>query len=407
MEYDKYSDQLLAGQDTLPTRTILEILLGYSQHELSQAEEANRRDDPKWMAERIADAKRAEKTAGTNLGANKYPYKLSKDSLEGFDSFDFELKKAGKAYTILKNWIGIKFHSDQSETTLADSYATTGFFDWVNADDILGKLKAQVSGFIITDRAMEFIAYLASSTDIGSEPKKQKTATTAKVEKFAKGATDPFHTESVEDTPENAFIRDGDYWRITYEGEELPLIKHSDGMGYIAYLLEHPNKKVGALDLRDAIKGVPDKDIGNMKESVKSDYALDDESGKKQKKILQKDALGDHLIDGKGVRSLLEEIENLKGDLKVAEGKEERENIEEKIHTIKKVLDASTDNQGKGRLFVDESEKARQTITQAISTARKNISTHHPLLSEYLTKNIKSLTYKPEPNNPIEWVVSL
>ena len=159
--------------------------------------------------------------------------------------------------------------------------------------------------------------------------------------------------------------------------------------------------------MRDAIKGVPDKDIGNMKESVKSDYALDDESGKKQKKILQKDALGDHLIDGKGVRSLLEEIENLKGDLKVAEGKEERENIEEKIHTIKKVLDASTDNQGKGRLFVDESEKARQTITQAISTARKNISTHHPLLSEYLTKNIKSLTYKPEPNNPIEWVVSL
>ena len=43
MNYDKYSDELLAQQDALPTEAIFKILTGYSWHELSQAEESNNR----------------------------------------------------------------------------------------------------------------------------------------------------------------------------------------------------------------------------------------------------------------------------------------------------------------------------------------------------------------------------
>lgn len=195
----------------------------------------------------------------------------------------------------------------------------------------------------------------------------------------------------IKNAPENAFIRDGDYWHITYKGKKLPLIKHSDGIGYIAYLLERPNKKVDVLDLRDAIKGVPDKDTGNMTSSEAKEGSHDQ---------------GATLIDSKGVRTILEEIENLKGDLKVANGKEEQEDIEEEIQKAQKILDASTDNQGKGRLFVNEHERARQTITKGIALSRRKIAAYDEDLSEVLKQSLSGLIYKPDPDNPIHWTIT-
>ena len=86
--------------------------------------------------------------------------------------------------------------------------------------------------------------------------------------------------------------------------------------------------------------------------------------------------------------------------------KEEREDIKEKIQEIQKHLDASTNNRGRGRLFVDESEKARQTITQCISLARRKIVARNKDLGEFLKQSIKGLIYKPEPDNPIRWFIT-
>ncbi len=190
MEHDnKYSDQLLAGQDTLPTSTILEILLGYSQYELSQAEEASRRDDPKWIAQQIACTKRAKKTAGTNLGVKNYPQKPFKDKLEGFDSSNFKLKAAGKVFAILKKWMGIKFHNDQSGVNFSESYSTVVFFAWVIADDILGKLEAQVKGFKAPARAHEFIEYFSPNPI--TQRIESRIGPEARDEKPGKGTADP------------------------------------------------------------------------------------------------------------------------------------------------------------------------------------------------------------------------
>jgi hypothetical protein len=197
--------------------------------------------------------------------------------------------------------------------------------------------------------------------------------------------------EPFKDAHENAFIRDGDFWWITYNGNRLRSIMDIDGIGYIAYLLARPNEKVSVLDLRDVIKGVPDKDTGSM-------TASDAKEGSHDK--------GATLIDSKGVRTFLEAIETLQGELEEAGGKEEQEDIKEKIQKIQKYLDASTNNRGRGRLFVDESEKARQTITQCISLARRKIVARNKDLGEFLKQSIKGLIYKPEPDNPIRWFIT-
>lgn len=135
MNYDKYSDKLLAQQDTLPTNTIFKILIGYSWRELSQAEEANNR-----------------------LEGNASDKELDK----GFVSTK-KSRVAGRAYALLKKWMGIKFHSDPSGLNLDQSYNTEEFFAWITENSILNKLEAQFTEFKTPERAIEFINYLTPS----------------------------------------------------------------------------------------------------------------------------------------------------------------------------------------------------------------------------------------------------
>ena len=132
MNYDKYSDELLAQQDALPTEAIFKILTGYSWHELSQAEESNNR-----------------------LGGNVSDNELDK----GFVSTQ-KSRTAGRAYSLLKIWIGIKFHNDQSGLNLEQSYNTEEFFTWFVEDGILEKLENQIAEYKAPKRAIEFIGYL-------------------------------------------------------------------------------------------------------------------------------------------------------------------------------------------------------------------------------------------------------
>lgn len=142
MNYDKYSDELLAQQDALPTEAIFKILTGYSWHELSQAEESNNR-----------------------LGGNVSDKELDK----GFVSTQ-KSRTAGRAYSLLKIWIGIKFHNDQSGLNLEQSYNTEEFFTWFVEDGILEKLENQIAEYKAPKRAIEFIGYLTHSETQEQEP---------------------------------------------------------------------------------------------------------------------------------------------------------------------------------------------------------------------------------------------
>ncbi|MZG31614.1 MAG: hypothetical protein F3741_12585 [Nitrospinae bacterium] len=131
MDYDKYSDKLLAQQKNLPTDTIFKILIGYSWRELAKAEIAN-----------------------NNLKG------VSSGSLpDGYIS-TLETRVAGRAYSLLCRWIGIKFHNDPSGLNIGQSHNTEDFFNWLTEDKILEKLEIQIAGHKTPKRALEFIGYL-------------------------------------------------------------------------------------------------------------------------------------------------------------------------------------------------------------------------------------------------------
>ena len=130
MDYDKYSDTLLAQQDTLPTDTIFKILIGYSWHELLQAEAAN-----------------------NTIKGNASNIVLKKDYVSTQKS-----RIAGRAYSLLKIWIGIKFHDDSSGLNLGQSHNTEEFFTWFVGDKILEKLESEIAEYKTPNRALEFIS---------------------------------------------------------------------------------------------------------------------------------------------------------------------------------------------------------------------------------------------------------
>ena len=200
---------------------------------------------------------------------------------------------------------------------------------------------------------------------------------------------------------ENAFIRDGDYWRIIFKGKDLPLIKNMDGIGYIACLLDHPNETINPKNLYQAIKGGSANDISNIVELV-------NENGSKKEQ--KKNDEGEYLLDNKAISSIRKEKNDLEKDLVVAKTSgtlEQQEEIHEKIKMLDNELKSSTNYQGKGRKFTNEDERARQTITQGIKRARKNITGHHQDLGEYLKQAIDGLFYKSKPNNLVKWTIKL
>ena len=98
MAYEKYLDKLLAQQENLPTDTIFKILIGYSWRELAKAEIAN------------------NKLKGKGSGSLPESYTSTR-----------ETRVAGKAYSLLCRWIGIKFHNDPSGLNIFNP--KSAFFD--------------------------------------------------------------------------------------------------------------------------------------------------------------------------------------------------------------------------------------------------------------------------------------
>jgi hypothetical protein len=86
----------------------------------------------------------------------------------------------------------------------------------------------------------------------------------------SKGNADGRTEDSEHTQSENIFKEDGEIFKIVFEGEKLGSIKSIDGMKYIQYLLQHPNKEFTAVQLQNEIKGVPNLDYG---EASKMSYA--------------------------------------------------------------------------------------------------------------------------------------
>ena len=200
---------------------------------------------------------------------------------------------------------------------------------------------------------------------------------------------------------EPTFVRDGDFWLVSFGGEKQRL-KVSRGMRYLAILLNTPGREYHAAELIRMESGaltLPSwVSKGERREGADADPA-----GAPPK---------DTIIDRRGVRESERRLADLTGEISSAESSGDTEQkliLEEEAKAIRKNLSTLLGLDGEPRTFAEEVERARKSVTAALRRTRQHIARRkHLFLARHLQKALKVgmyCEYKPDP--PVVWTVRL
>lgn len=198
----------------------------------------------------------------------------------------------------------------------------------------------------------------------------------------------------------NIFRKQGDFWRIVYDRNEI-LLKDSKGLRYIAYLLRHPEQDFHVLRLIHEVEGTLSNENGEIHKTM-------------EKRKLPEEGLvvsnfenAGEVIDARALAEYRQKIKDLEDEILEAE-----DNIDfarlEKLKDEKEFLEdqilAASGLMGRTRKFDDPVEKARKSITNRINDSRKKIQKDHPTLGQHLINCIKTGPYcSYTPDKPTSW----
>jgi hypothetical protein len=224
---------------------------------------------------------------------------------------------------------------------------------------------------------------------------------------------EPNSAEDIDDFPENhnnSFTLKGDYWAIKYRGE-LSLLINRERIRYIIHMLEYPNREFYVHELIDLVKG--------------HDPIVNQEYSKMDPEQLENEGLSltefqiEHLSPEE--KSRLEDVAHnqwgalIKAKKLGGEKLEITQNEWDKMarHLLRE-YGVSVYPSNKGPKFnykprwKNNIEKARILVKTHIGKAIKDLRPKIPSLAEHLYRHIHTggtCVYRPDPNDPIEWVI--
>jgi tetratricopeptide (TPR) repeat protein len=199
------------------------------------------------------------------------------------------------------------------------------------------------------------------------------------------------------------FRKAGWYWGVGLGGNEVRL-KDARGLGYISYLLHHPDAEFHVLDLYGGIAIPYAEDKKSMHDLPRADEDLD-------KAGIHIAGLGDagEMLDQQAKEAYRRRLSELHEELEDAKqlGKVERaEQVETEIDALTRELSRAVGLGGRSRRAASASERARQSITKAIKSALGRIAQSDATFGDLLSRCIKTGTfcsYRPDRDSPIAW----
>jgi tetratricopeptide (TPR) repeat protein len=185
-----------------------------------------------------------------------------------------------------------------------------------------------------------------------------------------------------------SFVREGEYWSITYD-DEIFKLKDSKGLHYIKRLLEYPGTELHVLDLVAGGTGPMAR-----KQRIEAKAAGDSAGA-----ILD---AGAKLAYRRRLRELGEDLEEAELWDDTGRAAAAREEIE----FLTRELAAAVGLGGRDREAGSLSERARVNVTRTIRAALDRIREHSPNLGAHFEKTIKTGTfcsYQPDPRAATRW----
>jgi hypothetical protein len=187
--------------------------------------------------------------------------------------------------------------------------------------------------------------------------------------------------QSVIDDEEALFIHQGDYWKISYRGNQT-ILKATRGLRCLSCLLRHPGREFHVRELIAFLAEFP------VTSSLGETDAILDSKAKAEYK-LRLDEL----------RSDLEEAERFADDYRAAKARAE-------IDLLAHQLAATVGLGGRDRRASSDSERARSAVTKRIKEAINRIGTTIPTLARRLAAQVKTgyyCSYNPDPDRAPAW----
>jgi non-specific serine/threonine protein kinase len=195
---------------------------------------------------------------------------------------------------------------------------------------------------------------------------------------------------------ESVFVRQGDYWRIHYQGQAA-ILKGTRGLDCLGYLLRHPGRDIHVIELLATPIDIPALgllggfwEVGGHAVTV----GLQDAGP-----ILDLQAKAEYKRRIDGLRKDLEEAEWSNDSYRAASARSEMDAIAEQ-------LAAAVGLGGRDRRSSSEAERARSAVTKRIKEAIRRIGKFIPPLGRHLAVRIKTgyfCSYNPHADRPVAW----
>ena len=174
---------------------------------------------------------------------------------------------------------------------------------------------------------------------------------------------------------ENAFLREGEFWSLTYAGV-VARLKDSKGMQDIAQLLRTPGRHVAAIDLsaREAA-GIPRgrATVGELGLGIEGDVGA----------AIDPEARAEY-------RARLADLEEDIGDAEANNDPERANRAREEREFLLAELGAAFGLGGRSRRLLDPAERARKAVTGRIRDAINHIEAAHPDLGRHLRRSVRT-----------------
>jgi class 3 adenylate cyclase len=177
---------------------------------------------------------------------------------------------------------------------------------------------------------------------------------------------------------EDAFVREGDDWLVTFRGRSMRL-RDSKGLVYLSVLLRTPGKEVHVTELAG---------LGRLESA-----SLGQDAGP--------------VIDDKARRAYRARVEELRAERDEAQdwGDLERAaRAEEELWYLTHELSAAYGLGGRARKTDDPTERIRKAVTNRIRQSMAKIEATHPELGRHFANSIRTGTFcSYSPEAPVRW----
>jgi hypothetical protein len=189
----------------------------------------------------------------------------------------------------------------------------------------------------------------------------------------------------------NEFVKDGDIWTVTFRGETARFPAKTIGFDYIALILRSGSKPITALQVQQLTGGerFSSQYIDNARRSLEQESDKEDflETSAGQQQDFSRDAI----LDDLGRKKLIDRSDELQRQATLAlEGEDfaTAERLQDEYDLIVRELELSTDIHRRSRVFSNENERARVSVTQALGRAYRKINKEWPELASHLKSEI-------------------